>query len=711
MQPDTDDIIVSLQKQWRLQAIVANVIWALAATIVIFAVANIFYQMRIWWLLPLLGLAVVAIFLLKKNWAITIPDVLVYLNKSLPQLQESAALLQKPIAELNFLERLQLAKVSEAMQQAQVPRPLGPQLLTAGGWLLAAMAVSLLLAMLPTANNSGAISTKAALSAIFSESDKLPAAVKFANILVVPPAYTGKASRRQSNFNLQVLQGSQVKWTITTGSRAAKLQLVFNNKNIVRFAASSQDSTTWMAQARVDSAGFYKVVVEGRTSELYVLEVTPDKPPMANIVLPKSGTIIETGRPPQVMLTGIISDDYGLANAWLSATVASGSGEGVSFKEQKLLIKNYNKGAGKVAMQQLLQLPALGMKPGDELYMYAQVIDALGQKTKSDVVVVTLQDTAGLMTMDGLVNALDLKPAFFRSQRQIIIETEQLLKDKGRLTVQEYNAKSNDLGIDQKLLRLRYGKFLGEENSIEIGEGHNEHDEPAGHDDHDEGPTKFGDANAILDQFSHKHDIAEDATFFDPETKKQLKATLAEMWKAEGRLRLYEPAAALPFEYKALKLLKDLQQQSRMYVAKTAIKTAPLKPNEKRLTGELDKIGQPLLKSDIKPANNNLPLRRLLAALATTNPVKIDAGTLALLQQAGTMLSQQATAQPALYLPAFRAYQQLLKGAGSYAGIKVLQKALQQMLPQPALQPYQTTMPNAANLPGLYFNNLQKQGQ
>ena len=95
----------------------------------------------------------------------------------------------------------------------------------------------------------------------------------------------------------------------------------------------------------------------------------------------------------------------------------------------------------------------------------------------------------------------------------------------------------------------------------------------------------------ILDQFSHKHDIAEDATFFDPETKKQLKATLAEMWKSEGKLRLYKPAEALPFAYNALRLLKDLQQKSRVYVAKTSSKTTPLQPKEKRLTGELDKIG------------------------------------------------------------------------------------------------------------------------
>ena len=130
-----------------------------------------------------------------------------------------------------------------------------------------------------------------------------------------------------------------------------------------------------------------------------------------------------------------------------------------------------------------------------------------------------------------------------------------------------------------------------------------------GHDEHDrnraDNNNNFGNAEAIIDQFEHKHDVAEDANFFDPETKKQLKAVLTEMWNAELRLRTLKPADALPFEYKALRLLKDLQQQSRMYVAKTNIKTPPLKP-ETRLTGELDKIISPSTQN--KTQQNDQPV-------------------------------------------------------------------------------------------------------
>src|ERR1700712_3403297 len=103
------------------------------------------------------------------------------------------------------------------------------------------------------------------------------------------------------------------------------------------------------------------------------------------------------------------------------------------------------------------------------------------------------------------------------------------------------------------------------------------------------------------DAYTDKHDNAEDATFLEPAVKEQLKATLTEMWKAELQLRMYKPAEGLPFEYKALSLLKDLQQKSRAYVAKTSYKSPVLKA-EKRLSGDLSKITQPVSQKEIKAA-------------------------------------------------------------------------------------------------------------
>ncbi len=238
------------------------------------------------------------------------------------------------------------------------------------------------------------------------------------------------------------------------------------------------------------------------------------------------------------------------------------------------------------------------MEPGDELYFYIQAQDNLSQQSRTDVYIVAIQDTAQLLSMDGLISGVNVKPEYFRSERQIIMDSENLLRDRDRISKESFNNRSNDIGSDQKLLRLRYGKFLGEEAESDIDPKADENDAVAD-------PKNYGNAAVVLDKYTDKHDNAEDAQFFDPGVKAQLKATLTEMWKAELQLRLNNPQVALPFEYKALRLLKDLQQKSRMYVAKTAYNPAPLKM-EKRLTGDLDKIIQPTDHQEIKSDNSQI---------------------------------------------------------------------------------------------------------
>jgi len=392
------------------------------------------------------------------------------------------------------------------------------------------------------------------------------------------------------------------------------------------------------------------------------------------------------------------------------ATVASGAGEAVKFSEQAIHFSNSFSAHNKnYALKKTIDFPSLGMKPGDELYLYIKTSDNSRQQTQSDTYIISIADTAELMSFDGIINSINLKPEYFRSQRQIIIETEQLLKDKPSITQDAFNNKSNDLGIDQKLLRLRYGKFLGEEFEANIGE-HDEHEKAA------DANTDFGNAEVIIDQFSHKHDVAEDATFFDPQTKKQLKAVLTEMWNAELRLRTFKPADALPFEYKALRLLKDLQQQSRVYVAKTNIKTPALKP-ETRLTGELDKIISPSTQN--KPRQKNMSLIAAQQTLSILENIKtndsISNAEMDLLQQTNQLMMQAASISPGKYLAALRSYQRILnqlqqKQQLVLKDIHTAQQGLQQMLLSPAPKPSALTA-NGNSLSQQYFMNIKEAAQ
>jgi len=694
-------IIEGLRRQWVNMAVAANVLIAIAITAILFVLLYKIIGLSAWWLLPTATLAGVMIFVLRTQWKINQQDVAQYINRAIPQAEESTHLLLKPTETLSFLERLQLRKVEAVVSALPPINPLKSEIRKAIILLMISLVLASMLYFFVDNSPINLQSSYKETTLMNTKSEVKPPEIKSTKITITPPAYTSKPGRRQDLFNMIVEEHSTVVWELETSLAIKSLQLKINDKTWLAMQPVNEAKTKWYVQKTITQPGFYQVKVNSTLSELYRIEMIKDKPPVIIIKSPVTGTVIKSGQPRQLLFNAILSDDYGVKDASIFATIASGNGEAVKFKEQQIAINNFSSGSKYSQLQQLINCRALGMQPGDELYFFVRAIDKNNQETRSDIIIITLEDTAQLMSMDGLVMGLDLKPEFFRSQRQIIIETEQLLKDRDTISVQAFNTKSNDLGIDQQLLRLRYGKFLGEESNTEIGGDHDDHE--------GESSPVFGDANAILDQFSHKHDIAEDATFFDPQTKKQLKATLAEMWKSEGKLRLYKPAEALPFAYNALRLLKDLQQKSRVYVAKTSSKTTPLQPKEKRLTGELDKITQPLLQSDTKPQNTDVAtLRKAMGTLEILKEKPLTAIEMEPLQQAGQQLVEAASASPAKYLSAIEAYKRIVNGNRNLTDIQKVQKALQSIIQSPANVPYQKSVAPSSKLSLQYFYNLKK---
>ena len=324
--------------------------------------------------------------------------------------------------------------------------------------------------------------------------------------------------------------------------------------------------------------------------------------------------------------------------------------------------------------------------------------------SRSDVYLVSIADTAELMSMAGLANGIDLVPEYFRSQRQIIIDTEKLIKDQQTMSVEDFKNKSNTLGIDQKLLRLRYGKFLGEEAETEIGGDHD-------HDDHGNSGevVEFGNVQALMDEYAHKHDMAEDATFFEPEVKAQLKAVLNEMWSAELRLRTFKLQEALPFEYKALRLLKDLQQKSRAYVAKTTLKAVKLKW-DKRLSGELDKITQPTNKATFEVEDKaNEELKLLLTVLDERKAGKVfKYGDRELLRAGEAQLISAAANQPTAFLTALKSLRKVTTANKVViSDIENVQKAIKVLIGVEETLPQKQDASPAVKLSNSYFNYLK----
>lgn len=683
-----------------LQATLLN----LAISMLLTVSAVRFFAFSTWILLPLVLLVGAVQLWLKPIWKISTLAISRYLDAKYPVLEESTTLFLRPQTEMSLLEHLQLEKIGQHLPIANSLNPILKKVGLSLVLLLGSIGFSFLIHQLPSSLRGDSLSTKTSNAAVVKE--QFPAQLESFKVTITPPAYTKNNQRTQKQLLLRVEANAKVDWRFKTNSSLKSFKIIFNDKEIDQLKPLAADSTEWGFSKTINQAGFYQLVLDGQKSDLYQVEVIPDLPVQIKIIQPKQRTVIDIGQPQKVNLNVNLIDDYGIKDAFISLTMASGKGEGVSFTEKKLPFNASFNNQKEIKLHQLLELKALGMKPGDELYFFIQATDNHGQVSRSDVYFVSIVDPAELMSMAGMTNGVDLVPEYFRSQRQIIIDTEKLLKEQEGLSTEEFKNRSNALGIDQKLLRLRYGKFLGEEAETEIG-GDHDHD-----DDHDKGEpeAKFGDVQAIMDRYAHKHDIAEDATFFEPELKAQLKTVLTEMWKSELQLRTYKPQAALPFEYKALRLLKDLQQKSRAYVAKTTVKTTTLKP-KKRLSGELDKILSPLqITAFEKKDQTTEHLKILLSLLENRKTGKsFDAADRQLLHEAEGQLIGAAAGQPGIYLVALKSLRKIsMTDKVNLEDIELVQQAVQRIIGQQTVKPQTRNVGPANSLSKNYFNYLKK---
>ncbi|RFZ83301.1 hypothetical protein DYU05_14295 [Mucilaginibacter terrenus] len=694
-------IISNLRKRYLAYQLLANILLAAAITL---AAGALFYLLAfsLVWLGVVFLLVLAILSSVRRPWAIRYENIAAYLDKELPELQESTSLILLPPSELNILQGLARAKAEDALSSLNIGY-------NHFAGVLVKPAIALLICTffyIGTVKFYTKVGQKPAI--ITHDGKPLPPEnilpqIEGVKLIITPPAYTGKPKRTQDKFNFSVEEGAAVIWHISTNVRIRNAYLLFNNKE--RVSLKSKDGREWSAQKLINTSGFYQVSINGKLSDLYQVQAIKDAAPVVHVKTPKQYTYIDAGEPQQVNINASLTDDYGVAGAQIIATVAKGRGEGVKFKEYKLAFNsNFSSHLPQYTAQKLVQLKPLNMEPGDELYFYVKAQDTRNQETRTDVFTVVLQDTAELLSMDGIVTGASLKPEFFRSERQIIIDAEKLIKDKDTISAEKFNARSNDLGIDQKLLRLRYGKFLGEEDEVVEG--------PKGNDNLS-APEDFSNGAKILKEYTDDHDKAEDAQFFEPAVKAQLKATLTEMWKAELQLRLYKPQAALPFAYKALRLLKDLQQKSRSFVAKTSYNPPPLKP-EKRLSGELDKVLQPMNKEAVKPpADRLLALKNAIAVLEQLKQhTAITASQKGLLQAGYQQLATVASGSPGAYLPGLNAVRRLLSAKrADILDVNEAEQAIQRTLTPVKAAPVPVEQMDDMGLSRSYYKQLKSKMQ
>lgn len=528
--------------------------------------------------------------------------------------EDSADLLFADAATLNPLQQRQRTHVLAMLERAMPElRPRWPRGALALCWI-AGLAIVVLAFGWP---RSGPGSVPVRTPVPGSAAAAGPLRLQSTRLRIDAPAYTGQATLTQNALDAKVAADSRLSWSLRFDRAPDKAWLQFpDGRRLPLIEREGQ----WQAQDVARMPLLYRVVSEPALAEtrLHRLDVVADRAPSVRVLEPTASLVLGTPGQRQWALRFEASDDYGVAaQATLSITTTQGSGENITFVKRSVTLA----GSGEATARRFahtLDLAALGAQPGNDVIAQLEVRDnhaPTPQTGRSSSVILRLPSAEVALGAELEGRIKKTLPAYFRSQRQIIIDAEALIRQRRSLAAEDFVKRSDAIGVDQRILRLRYGQFLGEESEgapkppptsdlptsdAPTADGHDddhEHDHGAqagAQDDHghDHGstanadiPPVFGSETDVLSEYGHTHDHAEATTLLDPQTRATLKAALDQMWSAEGELRQGRPEQALPFAYKALGFIKQVQQAERIYLARVGPELPPI-DESRRLGGD-----------------------------------------------------------------------------------------------------------------------------
>jgi len=521
------------------------------------------------------------------------------LDGSRRDMEDSAELLFEDPQTLGGLQRLQQARLFDRLEGGS-PTALAPgwsRRLIAAAWLIAALVVAAAVFWPRAGDRPVVLSPSAESTPVVAGMPRLVGQ----NLRVVPPAYTGLPVRDEARLDVRAPQGSRLEWTLRFDPEAEAPALVMLGGAPVALRRSGDN---WIASRALDASFLYRVdpaAGRGATPPLHRVDAIPDAPPSIKVVSPTESLTQVTPGQRNWSPVFAATDDYGVAaNARLRVTLAMGEGENVTFTEREIAVT----GSGSPRERRFaprLDFDALGFGPGGDLVVQLIVRDnrSLGpqqgpQEVRGPSLILRWPSASRAegSGLEGMVNTT--LPAYFRSQRQIIIDAEALIRQRPRLSADRYMTRSTSIGGDQEILRGRYSEFLGGETAAppqlptnDAAEVHTDGD------GHDHGPPRtpsvgFGGPEDVLAQFGHPHDESPAASL-DPETRELLRQAVDAMWQSELQLKQGRPDLALPHANRALDVIKEVQRATRVFLARVGPVLPPIDPS-RRMTGKREGI-------------------------------------------------------------------------------------------------------------------------
>ncbi|GAA5140405.1 hypothetical protein [Thalassotalea piscium] len=700
---------------------------------------------------------VVALFIGKSQLCSKVnqTNVLEHLNRVYPQLEESAQLLVVTSENLPLLLRLQQKKITTQFILILADK-VKQQLIFGdyrykGQLTLALALIAMSVFFQPLTHLEHYINQRGEpTSTEINEMHSLNRLVS-AKVVIEPPSYTGLLNKQSDNLNIQGIIGSKIMWQLAFTQNNLSYALVFSNGQEL---ALTVDNGYLVGELIMTSTGLYQIKAGAELlPQIYTLEMKSDLQPSVRILTPQlTITEILTQAKPLIETQVQVSDDFGLSKVDILASIAKGSGEAVKFRDQvfefddvsaKSLVKNSTGHNIVNEYVKVWDLTELDMEPGDELYFSVRAWDNKSpepQLTQSITKIVRwLEDSDQAVMADGVL--IDFMPEYFKSQRQIIIETEQLIADSSLLSTVEFSQTSELLGVAQSELKQKYGQYLGDEfedstseqpssliqhsdDHDEEGESDKSHQDKEAHEEqHQHNKNSQSRANEgvdtayekVLAQHAHTHEDSDVGLMGKQDPVALMKRSVANMWEAELYLMLSKPEQALPYEQEALKFLKMAQKAERIYVKRLGFEPPPVN-EDRRYQGDLEEIESVLQAQHIKvPTSEYQTLSDVYTLLSHPKLAieQLTAQQRELFSQVKALFNQQVSTRPAL-IEFVATIEKILLGNRIYltdcqACIVKLRDKIWQLMPSPkaVISTVNQTLTVGDALAADYINNIQ----
>ncbi len=356
---------------------------------------------------------------------------------------------------------------------------------------------------------------------------------------------------------------------------------------------------------------------EPRLHRVVPFTLLPDPPPEVELVAPDRDLVLAAGSG-EVELRARARDSFGIADFHLTWVHTRGSGESFDFREGVIPWEATRGGPDEVEGRLTLRLDELGLGPGDVVHLRAVARDGNdvtgpgeGVSRTRQLRVIREGEEMEVTALTGFPLEAERNPVL--SQRMILLMTEELVARFPVLTAEERTREAVRIAGEQGRLRAEtaeqvYSRATG---AMRTGDDH-DHGAHSGfpvpiiHPSRGEELTRIGAVTVggagempvgagTLPEEGHDHDG-------DPilSVNRSLLAIYDQMWMAENRLLLTEPAGAIPHQVAALEAIQALREGERLF-PRGYVSAPPVDVEGTRGTGSVED-------ADPAPRSAGLPL-------------------------------------------------------------------------------------------------------